>query len=180
MTNSDADNQLQPPLDITDVDDTAAEVPSSQTITWQAYEHPPQARSTGWYVGLIAVALVLMALAIFLIKSWSFALVIAAAAAALMVYVGRPPRTINYVLNSKGLYVDDMLRPIEQYKAFGVRRDSDQFILTLLPTKRFMPSMTAYFPESAGEEIVDFLAARMPMQEIQPDTIDKIVRKLRL
>ena len=169
--------------------DTEAEIQAAETdiandelVRWEAYEHPPVQRPAGWYIAVALLAVVFMALAIFLIRSWSFALVIAAAAAALVVYAKRPPSTISYTLSSKGIYVDDILKNLEQYKAFGVRKDEDlsMFTLVLLPTKRFMPGLTAYFPEESGEEIVDFLAARLPMQEIKPDAVDQLIKKLRL
>jgi hypothetical protein len=50
----------------------------------------------------------------------------------------------------------------------------------LLPTKRFKPGVSVYFPEEAGEAIVDMLGARLPMQEFHLDIIDKLVRKLRI
>jgi len=50
----------------------------------------------------------------------------------------------------------------------------------LLPTKRFQPGVSVYFPEEAGEAIVDMLGVRLPMQELHLDAVDKIVRKLRI
>ncbi|MNY79362.1 hypothetical protein D3C86_2199690 [compost metagenome] len=50
----------------------------------------------------------------------------------------------------------------------------------LIPVKRFLPGVTVYFPETLGEQIVDFLGARLAMQELHLDIIDKVVRKLRL
>ena len=37
-----------------------------------------------------------------------------------------------------------------------------------------------YFPEESGEKIVDMLAARLPMKEVKPDFIDRILAKLHL
>lgn len=184
MTNADRDDELQPtvgsePTDI-EMDDATSEVDSGEHVSWQAYEHLPDQRPIGWYIGFGVVTLVFMALAVLIIRSWTFALVIAAAAVALVVYIKGVPRTINYTLSPKGLYVDDQLKPIGDYKAFGVRREGDMFMLTMLPTKRFVPSLTAFFPESAGEQIVDILASRLPMQEIKPDVVDELVRRLRL
>lgn len=183
------EDDYSPPEEIAETDpydpvaeaDQEADITQGDLVRWEAYEHQPQQRSASWYVILGAVTLLLMAVAFFVIRSWSFVLVIAAASAALVVYAKRPPRSINYTLSPKGLYVDDQLRSLDQYKAFGVNRSSDdQFTLVLLPTKRFMPGLTADFPESVGEKIVDILAARLPMQEVEPDMVDQLIRKLRL
>jgi hypothetical protein len=37
-----------------------------------------------------------------------------------------------------------------------------------------------YFPEEAGEKIVDILGQRLPMETLKLDMIDILVRKLRL
>ena len=37
-----------------------------------------------------------------------------------------------------------------------------------------------YFPKEQGEEIVDVFGARLPMEEVKLDVLDKIVRKLRI
>jgi len=168
---------IQPEAELPEANDATY---VDEPIYWQADEHANQARSPKWYVGFGIVVLVFMAVAVLLMRSWSFAIVIAVAAVTLVVYTGRSPRQIRYTLSYKGLYVDDKLYPIENYKAFGVYRDSEQFTLVLLPTKRFMPGLTAYFPEEAGEQIVDILADIIPMQDIKPDMVDQLVRKLRL
>jgi hypothetical protein len=49
-----------------------------------------------------------------------------------------------------------------------------------MPRKRFSPAVTVYFPKEKGEEIVDVFGARLPMEEVKLDLIDKIVRKLRI
>ena len=40
--------------------------------------------------------------------------------------------------------------------------------------------LIAYFPENVGEELVDMLAARLPMQTYTPDFLDKLLAKLRI
>ena len=83
-------------------------------------------------------------------------------------------------MSAKGLYVGDRLYDLSEFKSFGVIHDGAEFSIMLIPVKRFLPGVTVYFPEVLGEQIVDFLGARLPMQELHLDIIDKVVRKLRL
>jgi hypothetical protein len=55
-----------------------------------------------------------------------------------------------------------------------------KFAIVLMPRKRFSLAVTVYFPEAKGEEIVDVFGARLPMETVKLDLIDKIVRKLRM
>lgn len=167
-------------VDVTVERDEPPTVDLQQPINWQAQEAIHHERNTGWFVLFGVVAAALLVIAIFLMRSWTFALLIAVMAAAVVVYARRPPRTLGYTLSPKGLYVADRLYEFSAFKSFGVIRDGDEYSIMLIPTKRFMPGVTIYFPHEVGERLVDMLGARLPMEELHLDVIDKVVRKLRL
>jgi len=102
-------------------------------------------------------------------------------AIAVIVYTRRPPREIQYTLSGKhGLYVGDKLYNLADFKAFGLIRDGENHSIMLIPIKRFAVGVSVYFPQEAGEKIVDILGARLPMENLKLDMIDVIVRRLRL
>ncbi len=151
-----------------------------EPVRWQAHEYIHQEKNTLWFVlfGIVVIALIL--LAIFVIQSITFAILIPVMAAALLVYSHRPPRMLNYTLSRQGLHINDRLYPFTDFKGFGVIRDGSEYSVMLIPVKRFLPGVSVYFPEEAGEAIVDMLGARLPMQELHLDFVDKLVRKLRI
>jgi len=159
---------------------TSAEATGTQPIQWQAPEYIQRPRSPLWFVGFWASVVILMAVAILVIKSWSFALLIPAMAVALVIYSHRPPRQIQYVLSGKGLYINDKLHPIEEFRSFGVLQEEAMPALMLIPTKRFRLGLTVYFPSEYGEQIVDLLGGRLPMKDMKLDAFDRIVRKLHM
>jgi hypothetical protein len=69
---------------------------------------------------------------------------------------------------------------LTDFRAFGLIKDGDNHSIMLIPIKRFSPGVSVYFPEEAGEQIVDILGQRLPMEELKLDVVDIIVRKLRL
>ena len=101
-------------------------------------------------------------------------------AAALLVYVHRPPRVLDYTLSRQGLHVNDHLYTFSEFKGFGVIHDGQEYSVMLIPIKRFHQGVSVYFPEEAGEAIVDMLGARLPMQQLHLDFVDRILRKLRI
>jgi hypothetical protein len=102
-------------------------------------------------------------------------------AVAVVIYVRRPPRTLTYALSGKqGLYVGEKLYHFDEFKAFGLIKDGEHNSIMLIPRKRFAPGVSVYFPEEAGEQIVDVLGQRLPMEDLKLDVIDVVVRKLRL
>jgi hypothetical protein len=148
-------------------------------INWEAKEYLVRDRNVGWFVGLIAVGLVLTGVAVWL-QVWTFAVLVVVSVVALMVYVKRPPRTLHYSLSAKGLSEGNKLYGFDQFKSFGVMNEGVHFSVVLTPRKRFLPRVRVYFPESQGEEIVDIFGGRLPMEPVKLDFLDKAVNFLRI
>lgn len=151
-----------------------------QVVRWQATEYIHRDKGGVWYVLLALVVVALIALAIFVFKSITFAILIPVMAAALVIYSRRPPEMLDYTLSRKGLHINDRLYPYEQFKEFGLMHGDDQYSVVLVPRERFKPGVTVYFPEEVGEDVVDMLAARLPMHEAHIDMIDRVIRRLKL
>lgn len=149
-------------------------------VRWQALEYIQRDKSLIWFIVFGIVFVAVMIIAIFVIKSITFDILVPIMAASLLMYVYRPPRILDYVLSSKGLFVNDHLYPFVDFKSFGVIKDDEQFSILLVPIKRFKPGVSIYFPEEVGETLVDMLGARLPMQELKLDIIDRVIRKLRI
>ena len=163
-----------------DEPDEAAGADDEDILRWQAAEYIEHDRSTGWYTVFAVVVIALIAVAILLFKSWTFALLVPVMALALFVYTRRPPAIIDYALSRKGLYVNDKLQPYDSFRAFSVVSHGGHHWAALIPRKRFQLAQSVYFPEEVGEPLVDMLAARMPMQDAQPDLFDRIISHLRI
>lgn len=153
---------------------------TAQPIHWQANEYIHHDRSPLWFIIFSVVIIALILLAIFVLNSITFAILVPVMAAALIVYTRRPPRVLDYTLSSKGLFINDQLYPFSEFKSFGVVKDGAEYSVMLIPVKRFHLGVSVYFPNEAGEEIVDMLGARLPMRDLDLDLLDRITRKLRI
>lgn len=151
----------------------------AKTITWEAEEYIVRDKTKWWYVGLVAVGLALSGIAIW-IQSWTFLAVVVLSVVALIVYALRPPRILKYTLNNKGLIEDTREYNFDQFKAFGILNEGNHYAIVLTPRKRFSPRLTVYFPAAQGEEIVDAFGARLPMETVQLDMLDKLIKFLRI
>ena len=150
-----------------------------QDVTWQAEEYIVPGRNTWWYVGLFLVGGALCALAVWL-GWWTFLILVILSIVVILVSAFRPPRKITYTLNSDGLLEGNRLHKYDEFKAFGILKEGNHFSAVLIPAKRFGLSVKVYFPEGSGEAIVDALGARLPMEEVRMDFLDKIVNFLRI
>lgn len=148
-------------------------------ISWEAEEYVVRDKTGWWYVGLVAFALVLCGIAV-LLQWWTFLVVIILSAVALVIYTVRPPRIIQYSLTKKGLTEGGNFHAFESFKSFGFLHENGHFAIVLTPRKRFSPRVTVYFPESQGEVIIDALGARLPMEDVHMDLLDKLIKFLRI
>ena len=152
----------------------------TEPIAWNAPEGVRVQRGAVWYVLFAIVLAGLMALAILVFQNWTFAILLPIMAVALFVLSNKNPQTINYAISPKGIYIADTLHDFSEFRAFGLLHENDQHSILLLPVKRFSPGLTIYFSETEGEKIVDMLGARLPMQEIKPDALEKFIRLIKL
>ena len=169
------ENQLQP-ADSGQNETTNLHEP----ISWQATEATHEARGMVWYTVFAVIVAGLMALAIFVFQSITFAILLPVMAVAVIVLSIHPPAIIVYSVSPKGVYVADKLYDFSEFRAFGVIREPRGDSIILLPVKRFSPGATLYFKEEDGEKIVDMLGARLPIQEVKPDGLERFIRFIRL
>ena len=151
----------------------------SKDIAWEAQEYIPHDKNVGWYIALVIVGLGFSALGVFM-KWWSFVALIVVSVIALIVYSVRPPRVVKYAISGKGLKEGNKTHNFEDFKSFGVINDGGHFAIVLTPRKRFSPRVWVYFPENQGEQIVDAFGARLIMENVKLDFLDKVVRTLRI
>ena len=154
-------------------------VKAPEAITWNAEEYIVRDRNTWWYIGLFVVGLGLGVLAFFL-KWWTFLILVILSVITILISTFRPPRKIEYKLDKDGLTEGNNLHKYEDYKAFGILKEDSHFSAILIPKKRFGLSVKVYFPGDSGEKIVDALGARLPIEEVKLDFLDKIVNILRI
>lgn len=154
--------------------------PSEAVITWSAKEYIHPDKTPIWYFLFGFIALGFIALDLLLLKSWTFSALVIVMSVAIMVYIRRPARTLTYALSAEGLYVGEQLYPFDDFKSFGLIDADGSNSIMLVPRKRFSPGVSVYFPTEAGEQIVDILGNRLPMEELKLDLVDIVVRKLRL
>lgn len=151
-----------------------------EPIAWTSPEGIKVHRELWWYIAFGVVLIGLMALAILVFKSPTFAILLPIMTVALFLLSEKTPQNINYAISPKGIYVGDKLYDFSEFRAFGITRENNQHSAILLPVKRFSPGLTLYFSEKEGERIVDMLGARLPMQEIKPDALEKLIRMIKL
>ena len=102
-------------------------VKTLQPVSWQAEEYIVRDHNFWWYVGLFVVAAGLSVLAV-LFQGWTFLILIILSVVTILVYSLRPPRTINYQLDNKGLKEENKLHSYEDFRSFGILKEGERFL----------------------------------------------------
>lgn len=154
---------------------------SEPPVYWTAIEDTQPNKGPVWYVIAAIVVAGLIAADFLFLKSYTFSVLVVIMAVAFVIYSRRTPREINYTLSGRqGLYIGDKLYHLTDFRSFGIIEGESRNTIMLIPVKRFSPGVSIYFPEEVGEQIVDILGQRLPMETITLDFFDVIIRKMRL
>jgi hypothetical protein len=150
---------------------------TDEQVTWEASEYIHRNKDASWAIIFVVIVVIVLGIVLW-IHEWLFAVLLVTMASAMGYFAFRPPQTKHYTLTHEGLKVDDKMYYLTDYRAFGVMAEDAFYYIMMLPTGRFKPSLTIYFAENDGEKIIDILSAHLPMEELKPDVIDIVMRRL--
>lgn len=158
--------------------EVAEAVPETPTFSWQASEYIHHHKGFGWYLLFFILAGGLGGLAVWT-HSYSGLVLLAVTIVAVLMFTNKPPRTLSYAIDSKGITIEDKFYGYDQFRSFGVVSDLAWHSIDLDPVKRFMPRLTILFDSENIDAIVSALTDRLPREDHQPDLIDRLSRALK-
>jgi hypothetical protein len=165
------------PHEISD-DELEERLANEAGFSWQASEFVHHQKGVSWYAGLFAVMLVLVGLAI-LLHMWLEIVLFAVMAVAVMIYAGKPPRTMQYELSPSGLRIDDKEYQYREFRSFGVLPEEEWHTIDLEPAKRFAPPLSIIFDDRDFHDIVSHLEIHLPRVDRKPDAVERLTRYVR-
>lgn len=152
---------------------------TQEELSWTAPEFIEHEKSASWY-GLLAVAaLILSGLTYLLTRDIISTAVVALALGCLGAYGARKPRELDYHLDASGLSVGNKHFDLENFKSFALVQEGDAQSIVFLPLRRFASLITIYCKPDIEDKIVNMLATNLPISVRNPDTIDKLMHKIR-
>lgn len=134
---------------------------SEALIAWQAPAHLYTEKKPDWYwaVGIITLALAVTA---FLFGEFITGVFVIVAALALVLHASRPPHTVSYQINDRGLASDEVLYPFVTLDSFWIPHDEFPPKILLKSRKLFMPLIVIYIddvdPEDVRQVLLKYIA----------------------
>lgn len=148
-------------------------------IQWEASEFIQHSKSPLWFLAFAIFAAGILALGILVLKDWFVTIGFMFMLVAIAVVAVRKPRVLKYALDDSGVHVGDKFFQYNQFHSFGLVQESGLWSVVFMPNARFSPTLSIYFDQEQGEEIVDALSQFLPMEEHKVDIVDKFSRKIR-
>ena len=152
-----------------------------ENVAWEASEFIEHPHGTGWYLALVLSTLALAAIVFLLSTRDIFAAIIVLALGAIVgAFAGHKPSIAKYEIDSTGLSINGKNYNYGDYKSFSIVREGALSSVNLLPLKRFIPPVAAYFDPSDEKKIFDALGDHLPYEDRRMDVVERLSRRLRL
>jgi len=151
----------------------------STSVPWSASEYIHHDRGAAWYALLLLGTAGLAAAVYLLTKDYFATGAIAVVGIIVGVFAARKPSQVTYEISDSGLKVGQKLYPFNQFKSFSITHDAGVSSVSLLPLKKFMPPVDAYFGPADEEKITDLVGRHLPYEERKTAGIDRLSRKLK-
>jgi hypothetical protein len=154
---------------------------SARDVSWEASEFIEHHHGSGWYT-LLVISTILLAVIDFFLSSRDIvaSIIIIALGVVVGMFASHKPEVAKYEITNSGLKVNDKVYKYGDYKSFAVIDEGPLSSLNLIPLKRFLPPVSAYFEDKDEKKITDALGNYLPYEPRQLDGIERLSRRLRL
>jgi hypothetical protein len=169
----------EPPRPQSSASGSATKPPSKTNFSWTASEYIDHQRGASWYIMLIIGTAVLAALSYFLTKEYFTVGIILVVGVTVGIYARQKPRQLKYELTESGLEIGGKPYAYGLFKSFSLVKDGTLNSVQLMPLKRLMPPISAYYDGADEETITDILGAHLPYEDRQLDRVDRLSRRLK-
>jgi len=158
---------------------------SDDSVSWQI-SHTPHQRGTVWYVIAIVVLLALAIVAFLLHWFFQFWQLWSTAGLGILIIitlivVNRPTaQPTGYTVSTKGIRIGNQELAWELFRAFCLSNNGNNWIMTLIPTKRLMAGEPIPIPPDKGEVIIDLVGSHLPMEQPSRNILNTIMERLKI
>jgi len=149
-------------------------------VAWSASEYIDHSHGAEWYILLLTATLAISAL-VYMITNEIFATGVTVVTGIILgVFASRKPQQVTYKISESGFSIGEKLYDYRLFKSFAVMREGHLNSINLLPLKKFMPPISAYFAPNDEEKVVKALGEHLPYEDRKLDAMDRITRRLKI
>lgn len=141
-------------------------------ITWQAPEFEFREKNSDWYwvLGIVAIAGSIIAL---LLQNILLVILIILGAFTVGIYANRQPRTISFIVSSKGIQIDTTLYPYSSFASFWIDETREFPVLRLTPNKTVALPLAISLEHTDHTEVQNFMENYLQEIEQGESVVDR-------
>lgn len=148
-------------------------------ISWTASEYISHDKGSGWF-GIVVLVGVLLAGVIYLFtREWISSVAVGIGVLLFAVYGIRPPQTLEYAVDSRGIHIGARSYPYAKFRSFSVLEDDALHSIMLMPMKRFDLPITLYFEPADEQQIANVIGGHLPHEDRKTPPVDRLMSKIR-
>jgi hypothetical protein len=132
-----------------------------QVISWQAPEFIEYKKDIWWYVGLVFIGIVLIAIFYFTDNLLAIIMIILAEIVIIMT-AKQKPKIRSYKLSKDGLYINNKLYPMKDLKSFFITYVENTPNLHFEMVKKFSPPLNVFLAETDENQILNLIRSHLP------------------
>ena len=149
-------------------------------VSWTASDFIAHDKSPGWYMTLAITTAIVAAITYLISKKDEISTgMVVVVGVFFGVMASRKPRELSYTVDDEGVQIGPKSYPYGLLRSFSVVQQEGIASIWLMPLKRFMPMLTIYYDPGDEQKIVDVLTQHLPEENHQPDSVDRLMHKVR-
>jgi hypothetical protein len=148
------------------------------TITWTASEYMMNEKSFAWFLSLALIGILIGGAIYWITSDMVAAGLILAMITIFGIFAAQKPRSLEYIIDNRGLKIGPKVYPYQRFKSFAVIDEDGIFSVMLLPMQRFMVPISVYYDQKNEDKIVKTLSAYLPMEERGHDWVEQLMRTI--
>lgn len=151
----------------------------NKTISWQAPEFRHYQKSLGWYITLIALAILIVGF--FFLQNDPFAAITTALLALIAIFFARQkPETVKIELDNKGIKFGTVFFPYKQLKYFWVVNNQNHKTVNFRAATYINNTIILELERQNPDEVHEFLKQHLPEHtETNETAIQRISHRLK-
>lgn len=166
-----------PPKELLPPDDEYSRLESEAFLMWVAPEYEAVVYSRNWFIGVGAVEVVLILIAI-ITRNYFFLVFVALSFFVVLMFTKRTPRELTFAIAKEGVYVGRKVLAWGTLKSFWVFEKNNQKELSLETDKTLTPLVRIPIRGVGTEELREVMKKFIPEKEHQELLADEIGRSL--
>jgi hypothetical protein len=149
-------------------------------VSWTAIEFVAHHKSPLWYLALIIATLALASFVLFLSHDKVSTVLIIIIGVIAGYAAGRKPRSLQYLLDAKGITVNRAFRAYGEFKSFAIVQEGELSSIIFMPLKRFTLPLSLSVGSADIDNVITKLSDYLPNDQTHGhDAFDKFAQRVR-